>query len=413
MRSRSGRGRVGQPLEPPRGRAQVALDVGEPARRRSRRRSPGWTSRASCRATSSRAGRERGRARERLEPALDVARGVEDPHDLRATTSSVRSTRPPATWSRSRAKPASSQAGPPASAISASSAATVASSSTARGLPCGAPRQRERVLASPGAPWSVADRRRHVEREQLARAGVHRRALGGGRLEHADADRRALVDERRVAADRPARSRAARPPSAASPTVQRVSPWRSSGDAAALSSLAQPRADLLAQRVEVVALGDERAAVVLDAEASSAGAAGAGRGSQAPRGIAHAAERLQLARERVEQRLAARRRRASSSGRRDLRHRHERRAGSSFGSERISAVTSSARSAGTSQSKPTGLSCGSTLERDVDGDAVARRRPGRTRSSAAASGRPGATASRPRARVERGGGLAGDDVRRA
>ena len=33
----------------------------------------------------------------------------------------------------------------------------------------------------------------------------------------------------------------------------------------------------------------------------------------------------------------------------------------SFGSERISAVTSSGRSAGTSQSKPIGLSCGSSL----------------------------------------------------
>ena len=43
---------------------------------------------------------------------------------------------------------------------------------------------------------------------------------------------------------------------------------------------------------------------------------------------------------------------------------------SSLGSERISAVTSSSRKAGTSQSKPIGAQLAERGQRDVDGDAV-------------------------------------------
>ena len=61
-------GRVRQPLEPPRGGAQVALDVGQPARRRSPRRSPGRRAGRAARATSRARRLQRRRACSGVEP---------------------------------------------------------------------------------------------------------------------------------------------------------------------------------------------------------------------------------------------------------------------------------------------------------------------------------------------------------
>ena len=144
-------GRVRQPLEPARGRAQVALDVGQPAGA-GRADEAGEHEPPQLALDVLARRRQRGRRCERREQPLDRARGVEDATTA-ATTCAVRSARLPATCARSRAKPGSSQAGPPASAISASSAATVASSSTARGLACGAPASAS-CAALPSRPWT-------------------------------------------------------------------------------------------------------------------------------------------------------------------------------------------------------------------------------------------------------------------
>ena len=168
---------------------------------------PGWTSRASCSRTSSRAGFSCG-AEIGVELRLERARGVEDRQHARDDLLVV-ATSPPATWSRSRRKPASSHAGPPPWAMSASSAATTQSSSTSRTPACGAPAS---VSSSrlPSVFCTCAHRRRHVERDQLARARRHR---GGLRRRRSRARGRPPSRPRRRAPDsrgRPGRSRAAR-----------------------------------------------------------------------------------------------------------------------------------------------------------------------------------------------------------
>ena len=165
--------------------------------------------------------------------------------------------------------------------------------------------RRERQLrVGAQALLDVADGRRHGEQQQAAGARLHRRALRLGRLERADRDAVALVDEgwvgphglaRAGQRDRP-RQRADRP----------------GAEALALNACGgrgelgpQAGSQLLAQRVEVGALGQRGSVLVLDAE----GHAQVSR--QAPdipvlARDAHAAQPLELAAERVEQRLAAR-----------------------------------------------------------------------------------------------------------
>ena len=265
--------------------------------------------------------RRAARGRRRAAPAAaPPSRAASRIRTTSSTTSAVRSARLPATCARSRANPASSHAGPPASAISASSAATVASSSTARGLACGAPASAS-CAALPSRPctWRIGEGTSSAISLRVPACIAARWASGVSSTRTPTGV--ALVDQRRVAAHRLAgagqrddlRQRPDRP------RAQAVVLERRGGGG---ELLAQPRPRLLAQRVEVVALGDQRAALVLDAEAHP-------QVRRQPRDVervardAHAAQPLELARERVEQRLAARLE-PLEHRRRHLGHGHER-----------------------------------------------------------------------------------------
>ena len=247
--------RVGQPLQPPRRRPQVALDVGQPRRARG-------GDEAAEDEPAELASRRRGRAGCEL-PARSARRARRAPRaprraprDVARRPAVVRSTSSPATWSRSRANPAASHAGPPASAISASTAAAIASSSTARDAAVRRARERElgsRCRAPPArgaraAATSSSSSRRVPARIAAAcasgvsstrtptvspsstSAGIGAHRLAGARQRDAARQRA----ERPVA--QPACARAPRrPPPAPRAAAARLAP----------------------QRLEVVALGDD------------------------------------------------------------------------------------------------------------------------------------------------------------
>ena len=314
---------------------------------------PGWTSRRSWRSTSSRAG---ARAAERASGSSrrsSVARGVEDRDRL----------------AHRRGGPVGEMAGD-----------VRAQPGEARLVPRRPARLRHQVLQRgdrrvlehrPQArvrrggerelrgvrqlAGDVLDRRGHVQREQLARAVLHRLALRRGRLEHAHADGRALVDERRVAAHglAGARQRDGLRQRPDRPLGQPVLLERRGGGR---ERLAQPRPDL-ARAARRGRRPPRRARRARPRRGTScAGAAGAGRGPTPRAGCGRrAAPRARARARRAAARCAASPASStaaatSGTGTSDRR--------SSLGSERISAVTSSGRSAGTSQSKPIGLSCG-------------------------------------------------------
>ena len=186
----------------------------------------------------------------------------------------------------------------------------------------GVRRARQRQQLAVAEPLlRVAQRRGDVERDQLAGARGHRGGLRLGGVEHAHARGRALVDERRVAADGlPGPGQRDRPRQRADRPLGQPVRLQRRGRGAERG--AQLRADRVAQRREVGALGDEPPLVVLDAEGHPQV-----RGQRVERPgaarHAHAADLLQPAGEHVEQRPAARLdvvvQRPGG-----LRHRHER-----------------------------------------------------------------------------------------
>ena len=213
----------------------------------------------------------------------------------------------------------------------------------------------------------VADGGGDGQLEQAAGARAHRGALGLRALEHAHADRLALVDERRVAADGlagarqrdRARQRADRPRAQAVLLEAR----RRGGQLRA-----QPRARALAQRLEVIALGDHPPALVLDAEAHSQ-VGGQARGVPRIARHPHAAHGLELARDRVEERAPPRPQpRDDLPG--NLGHRHQRPAKvlRQPPDERGDEVLAKR---GHEPVEPVGPQSGQRAQRDVHGDAVA------------------------------------------
>ncbi len=270
-----------------------------------------------------------------------------------ATSASARSLSSPATWSRRRAKAASSQAGPPASAISSSTAALEAVGEHRRRA-VGRGRQRQRDRRREARLEVSQRRRRDRQQHEAAGAGAHRDPLLAGRVEdlHADASR-PLLDERRVGLRHPAAAgqldRSRQRPER--PARQPASLQRRAGRSRQLRL--QPRPHLRAQRLEVVALGDPAALLVLDPEAHSQPRRQA-QAVEVGRGDAHAAQLADLqprscpaaARWRPPPASAPRATCAATSGTGTSGRR------SSFGSERISVVTRSSRKAGTSHSKP-------------------------------------------------------------
>ena len=326
MRSRSTAERVGQPLEPARGARAGSARRRAAARRRSRRRSRGRRAGRAAARRRARAGCERRGARAARAARCDVARGVED----RATCGDdlARVAR------RSCAGDVVAQ--PREAGLVPGRAAGLGDQRVERRgrarprarratLPCGARASAScavRCQAGPGT-WRSGDG--DVEQQQPARAGAHRRALRGRRLEHAHADRRrprrpAPGSARTACAGARQRDRRA----AASPIVQRVSPCARARARRRASSRAQPRRDLLAQRVEVLALGDDARRARPRPGSVIRRCGGSRPRSHASRGIAHAAQRLELALERVEQRLAARAAARASTARGDVGHRDER-----------------------------------------------------------------------------------------
>ena len=187
---------VGQALEPPRRRLQVALDVGQPlgaARGRQARDDQAVDLGLDVAA--------RGRDRlggERLEAAADVAGGVEDPRD------------PPDDRSRAVEQLAGDVVAQAAEAglVPRRAARLGHERVDGRGLgvvedgaDAAVGRARERELGVLRQPVEdVAQRRGDRQEEQAAGAQAHRVGLRLRRLDHAHADARALVDERRIGA---------------------------------------------------------------------------------------------------------------------------------------------------------------------------------------------------------------------
>ena len=258
MRSRSTATRVGQPLQPARGGAQVALDVGQP-------RGAGRGDEARGR-RAGRAGAATSRAR-RLRAAAPAARPARRSHVARARRGSRTTCAHdrgascrPARRRRGRAA-ARSRPRPTPGRRPRRSARRAPRSSRPRApratLPCGAPasascaalssRPTARTRSGDG---TVSSSSRRVPARIAAR--LRRR-----RLEHAHAD---ASRPRRPAPGRrapPGRCRAARPSrGSVADRPTRVSPWRSSAARGRGQLGAQPRAHLLAQRVEVLALGE-------------------------------------------------------------------------------------------------------------------------------------------------------------
>ena len=281
-------------------------------------------------------------------------------------------------------KPASSHAGPPASATSASMAAAWASSSTARTPPCGAPASASWRVVQP--VQHAAQRRGDRQEQQPAGARAHRRGLRPRRLEHPHAGGRALVDERRVGAHAPpcpaARSSrgsvptSSRQPAALELRVRGRQLARAGAGATAARSASRscpPRAT----RPSLVLDRERHPQVRRAAGATSHAVARDAHAAHAPRARAPSASssgsRARLASARGP------RRRRPGTGTSGLR--------SSFGSTRISVVTSSGRSAGDQPVEPDGRSSPSA----VSGTCTvtpSSRRPARSGRRAAATRSP-------------------------
>ena len=306
MRSRSAATASGSALEAAVGGAQVALEVGEPRGAGPRRRSPGRAGGASCARDVARRPARSGAAvsdsmrRRTSRSASRIA------HDARRRRASVALGEAGRRRGRAAARSAaSSHAGPPPSATSASTAATIAV--LERRGDAAVRRDRQRELR--GAPSRPAP---------SARGGHRQHGAGAACRPHR---RRAARPACRARARR--RSRPRRPaPGTRGP------PRRCPGSATACGSVAdsshaaqaatlerpaaadelgaQARAQLRAQRVEVVALGEHRAALVLDAEASSAGAAGSRATSQASGGTRTPRSAASSRGDRVDERPAPR-----------------------------------------------------------------------------------------------------------
>ena len=258
-----GRRRVRQPLEPARGGAQVALDVGQP-----RGAGRGDEARVHEPAELALDVLARGRSAARAARAAPAARSTSRAasriaHDLRR-----RRRRPlgqaPATCARSRAKPACV---PRRAARLGHSASTAAPSRPRAPRRAAVRRGRERELRGVAEPaLDVRGSARARRARAAARAVPHRRALRRRRLEHAHADARRPRRPAPGSRAPPGRCPAARRPSAARRSSTRVRPWCSSGAAAAASAARSRGRTCSRSASRSVALGDERAALVLDAE---------------------------------------------------------------------------------------------------------------------------------------------------
>jgi hypothetical protein len=288
---------VGEALEAALGGAQVALDVGQTARRR--RGDEASEDEAAELACDVEPGGLEGGRTQALEAALDVAPGLEDAHDgvdhRRGTRGQLRAD------GRAQAPEAGLVPRGPAGLIDEGvdgGGERVVEHSA--GVPAGRGRQRE--LGRGAQPRAqVAQRRGQREQEQAARPRAHRRRLRGGRLERAHAHRVALVHQRGIGAHgapAPGQRDDARERSHAVPVAQPVA-LEARGCRPELG--AQARAQLGPQRVEVAAGREHGATVVLDAEAH-AQVRGERPEVEVLGGDANAADALERRGERVGQR---------------------------------------------------------------------------------------------------------------
>ena len=311
-------------------RAQVALDVGQARGAGRRRRTRRYTSRPSWRATSRARRVAAARPRSASSARAHVARGVEDRARRCATIAAVRlgqrRRRRGRAAARSRPRPTPGRRPRAIERVDR----RASSRPRARRRRCRAARRPARAARGVAEPVLAPSAAGDGIVEQRAAGACRRaspRACAPRRLEHAHADAsrpRRPAPGRRATACAGAGQRDRR--AAASPIVHARQPGALELRRRGGQLGAQPRAHLLAQRVEVLARGERRSpSSSSTAEASSAGAAGSRGEVPGVRRDAHAALRLELARpapsssgpRRGSQ--ARRAPRAATSG-----HRHER-----------------------------------------------------------------------------------------
>ncbi len=308
------------------------------------------------------------------------------------------STRSARTVSRSAANASASQAGPPASADQPVDRGAGAVVEQVEHVAVRVAGQRQlRWLDSRPCRYLAGDG--SGQQQQPAGAGDHRRLLLGGRLEDLDADRVALVDQRRVGGDREAGAHLLDRAAAADRSPTPCRPVRATSGAAAVTvSRTSARSDACSAARSLPVATTRSPSTTRKVSRRWSGTLArshASRGTVTP--------------------VIARSSRATASSKRTLPGRRAARSGrarpgrsraparscvrSALGSDRISAITRSSRRPGTCQSKSSGAHPVEHRQRHVDGDAVGRR-PGSNSYVSGSRDRLGAPHVGVRARVD-------------